>query len=168
MGKPLGRPPKNQDPEHQIKMAKSVSQRNEIVATFGTGKRVYLANNIRAKLPQTANCWTGMCYFVKNVMKFLKELLWLLTFLIDLLENQSIVSRLSKGRVGKLNNAIVGWNVIQWILYTSNSKVNSKIINTKNLYFIIDFIVIRINKNSQNNWNIKKRLFILTYAPYVA
>lgn len=108
MGKPLGRPPKNQAPEHQIKMAKSVSQRNEIEATFGTGKRVYRANNIRAKLPNTANCWTGMCYFVKNVMKFLKELLWLLTFLIDLLENQSIISRLSKGRVGKLNNAIVG------------------------------------------------------------
>ena len=25
------------------------------------------------KLPETARCWTGMCYFVKNVMKFLKE-----------------------------------------------------------------------------------------------
>ena len=40
----------------------------------GAGKRVYRANNIRAKLPETAECWTGMCYFVKNVMKFLREL----------------------------------------------------------------------------------------------
>jgi hypothetical protein len=41
---------------------------------FDTGKRVYRANNIGAKLPETAECWTGMCYFVKNVMKFLREL----------------------------------------------------------------------------------------------
>lgn len=40
----------------------------------GAGKRAYRANNIRAKLPETAECWTGMCYFVKNVMKFLREL----------------------------------------------------------------------------------------------
>ena len=36
-------------------------------------KRIYRANDIRAKLPDTARCWTGMCYFVKNVMKFLRE-----------------------------------------------------------------------------------------------
>ncbi len=108
MGKPLGRPPKNQDPEHQIKMAKSVSQRNEIEATFGTGKRVYRANNIRAKLPQTTNYWTGMCYFVKNVMKFLRELLWLLTLVSNLLKNQSIITQLLEGRARKLNYALVG------------------------------------------------------------
>ena len=90
MGKPLGRPPKDQDKEHEIRMAKSVSQRNAVEATFGTAKRIYRANNIRAKLPETANCWTGMCYFVKNVMKFLKELLYalfLLTKFIDLGRN---------------------------------------------------------------------------------
>ena len=74
IGKPLGRPPKEITPETQAKIAKSAGERNEVEATFGTGKRVYRANNIRAKLPQTANCWTGMCYFVKNVMKFLKGL----------------------------------------------------------------------------------------------
>ena len=36
-------------------------------------------NDIRAKLPETARCWTGMCYFVKNVMKFLRELYLVLT-----------------------------------------------------------------------------------------
>ena len=73
--KPLGRPPKNPpSPEILAKMAKAVGERNEVECSFGTGKRIYRANNIRAKLPETARCWTGMCYFVKNVMKFLREL----------------------------------------------------------------------------------------------
>ena len=73
--KPLGRPPKDPPPEEvKARMAKAVGERNEIECSFGTGKRVYRANDIRAKLPDTARCWTGMCYFVKNVMKFLKEL----------------------------------------------------------------------------------------------
>lgn len=55
-------------------MAKAVGERNEVECSFGTGKRVYRANNIRAKLPKTAECWTGMCYFVKNEMKILREL----------------------------------------------------------------------------------------------
>ena len=73
--KPLGRPPKNPpSPDILAKMAKVVGERNEVECSFGTGKRIYRANNIRAKLPETARCWTGMCYFVKNVMKFLREL----------------------------------------------------------------------------------------------
>ena len=78
--KPLGRPPK--DPpsdEMKSRMAKAIGDRNEIECSFGTGKRIYRANNIRAKLPDTARCWTGMCYFVKNVMKFLRELCLALT-----------------------------------------------------------------------------------------
>ena len=51
-----------------------VGERNEVEYSFDTGKRIHRANNIRAKLPKTAECWTGMCYFVKNVMKFLREL----------------------------------------------------------------------------------------------
>ena len=73
--KPLGRPPK--DPpsdEMKSRMAKAIGERNEIECSFGTGKRIYRANDIRAKLPDTARCWTGMCYFVKNVMKFLRKL----------------------------------------------------------------------------------------------
>lgn len=88
MGRPLGRPPKElKTEEHKLKMAKAVGERNEIEATFGTGKRIYRANNIRAKLPETANCWTGMCYFVKNVMKFLRELLHALFFVLELMVN---------------------------------------------------------------------------------
>lgn len=72
--KPLGRPPKQQDPLILAKMAKAVGERNEVECSFGTGKRIYRANNIRAKRPDTARCWTGLCYFVKNVMKFLRGL----------------------------------------------------------------------------------------------
>lgn len=73
--KPLGRPSKeSKTPEFIAKMTKAVGERNEIECSFGTGKRIYRANNIRAKLPETSECWTGMCYFVKNVMKFLREL----------------------------------------------------------------------------------------------
>lgn len=94
MGKPLGRPPKeSKTQEYQSGMTKAVGERNEIEATFGTGKRIYRANNIRAKLPQTANCWTAMCYFVKNVMKFLKELLHVLFLVIELVANPSRYKR---------------------------------------------------------------------------
>ncbi|MFS2806382.1 transposase [Parabacteroides distasonis] len=88
MGKPLGRPPKEaKTEEYQAKMAETVGERNEIEATFGTGKRIYRANNIRAKLPETADCWTAMCYFVKNVMKFLKGLLHARIFVLKLWAN---------------------------------------------------------------------------------
>ena len=50
------------------------SLRNEAEAQFGTGKRIYRANDIRARLPETARCWTAMCYFVKNLAKFMREL----------------------------------------------------------------------------------------------
>ena len=73
--KPLGRPPKEEKTdEEKARMVKAIGDRNEVECSFGTGKRIYRANNIRAKLPNTADCWTGMCYFVKNVMKFLREL----------------------------------------------------------------------------------------------
>lgn len=78
--KPLGRPPKeSRSPEYLARMSQAVGDRNEIEATFGTGKRVYRANNIRAKLPDTAASWIGSCYFVKNLMKFLRELCLVLT-----------------------------------------------------------------------------------------
>jgi hypothetical protein len=88
MGKSLGRPPKeSKTSEYQSKTAEAVGERNEIEATFGTGKRIYRANNIRAKLPETADCWTAMCYFAKNVMKFLKGLLRALFCLLELIAN---------------------------------------------------------------------------------
>lgn len=74
MGRPLGRPPKNPTEEQLERERIGVSLRNEAEAQFGTAKKVYRANNIRAKLPETAQCWTAMCYFVKNLTKFMGEL----------------------------------------------------------------------------------------------
>lgn len=83
---PLGRPPKKDRPPGYYKnMVKAIGERNEVECSFGTGKRIYRADNIRAKLPDTAKCWTGMCYFVKNVMKFLRELCLRLFAKIDIL-----------------------------------------------------------------------------------
>ncbi|HCC87611.1 MAG TPA: hypothetical protein DEQ17_05215, partial [Prevotella sp.] len=56
----------------------AIGERNEIEATFGTSKRVYRANDIRAKLDNTADTWIGACFFAKNAMKFLKGLLCLI------------------------------------------------------------------------------------------
>lgn len=85
MGKPLGRPPKkSKTEEYQLKMNKAVGERNEIEVTFKANLR---ANNIRRKLPETATYWTGMCYFVKNVMKFLHELLHALFLVLELMAN---------------------------------------------------------------------------------
>jgi hypothetical protein len=96
MGKPLGRPPKEtKTQEYQSKMAEAVGERNEIEATLGTGKRIYRANDIRAKLPETADCWTAMCYFVKNVMKFLKERLRALFIGMQFIDNLGNSSRIN-------------------------------------------------------------------------
>lgn len=79
-GKPLGRPTKEmQTDAYKVQAAKDIGERNEIESTFGTGKRIYRADNVRAKLPDTADAWTALCFFVKNVMKFLKGLLRLLS-----------------------------------------------------------------------------------------
>ena len=79
MGARLGRPPKVKPQEQIEKERIGNSLRNEVEAAFGTSKRVYRADNIRAKLPGTAECWTGMCYFVKNLTKFLRGLCRVLT-----------------------------------------------------------------------------------------
>ncbi len=74
MGPQLGRPPKNPNAEQLERERIGTSLRNQAEGQFGTAKRAYRANNIRAKLPETAQCWTAMCYFVKNLTKFMGEL----------------------------------------------------------------------------------------------
>ena len=77
--RPLGRPPKEENDSHADDKKRAIGERNEIEGTFGTSKRVYRANNIRAKLDDTADTWIGACFFAKNVMKFLRELLCLIS-----------------------------------------------------------------------------------------
>jgi PAS domain-containing protein len=86
-GKPLGRPSKGQDTkEYHDLMARNVGERNEVEATFGTGKRIYRANNIRAKRADTGASWVGACYFVKNIKKFLHELLYALIEMMEIIK----------------------------------------------------------------------------------
>ena len=75
---PLGRPPKEENDVRLEDRKRAIGERNEVEATFGTSKRVYRANNIRAKLDETADTWIGACFFAKNVMKFLRGLLRLI------------------------------------------------------------------------------------------
>lgn len=74
---PLGRPRKHPNPAETELRRKASGERNEVEATFGTAKRVYRANDIRAKLPETAATWIAVCFFVKNLKKFLQGLLCL-------------------------------------------------------------------------------------------
>ncbi|MCH4100212.1 MAG: hypothetical protein LKF06_06375 [Prevotella sp.] len=46
-------------------MTRNVGERNEVEATFGTDKRIYRANNIRAKRADTGTSWIGACYSSK-------------------------------------------------------------------------------------------------------
>ena len=73
--RPLGRPPKEENDTHAEDKKRAIGERNEMEGTFGTTKRVYRANDIRAKLDQTADTWIGACFFAKNIMKFLRGLL---------------------------------------------------------------------------------------------
>lgn len=75
--RPLGRPPKKDNDRHAEEKRRALCERNEIEATFGTSKRVYRANDIRAKLDNTADTWIGACFFAKNAMKFLRRALCL-------------------------------------------------------------------------------------------
>jgi hypothetical protein len=73
-----GRHPKEENDKHAADKKRAIGERNDIEATFGTSKRIYQANNIRAKFDETADTWIGVCFFAKNVMKFLRGLLRLI------------------------------------------------------------------------------------------
>jgi len=76
VGKALGRPSTDsKKPEVRKALAKAMGERNEIEACFGTAKRRYRMNNIRAKLEKTSASWIAAGYFVQNLMKFFRELL---------------------------------------------------------------------------------------------
>ena len=73
--RPLGRPPREENDTHAEDKKRAIGERNEIEGSFGTTKRVYRANDIRAKLNDTADTWIEACFFAKNIMKFLRGLL---------------------------------------------------------------------------------------------
>jgi len=79
IGTPLGRPSAEmKTAAHKEELRKAMGRRNEVEGMFGLAKRVYRLNNIRAKLTRTAESWIAAGYFVINVMRFLRESLYVL------------------------------------------------------------------------------------------
>lgn len=100
---PLGRPPKEENDAHAADKTRAIGERNEIEATFGTTKRVYRANDIRAKLDETADTWIGACFFAKNVMKFLRGLLCLIFAKMGLLALEKRIVYIKDNLMGVLD-----------------------------------------------------------------
>ena len=98
---PLGRPPKNPDPESVRMQLKASGERNAVEASFGTAKRRFRANNIRAKLPDTARSWIASCFLAKNLKKFLRGVLFCLfrIFARFVVENRLFGRRTARGCV---------------------------------------------------------------------
>lgn len=101
--RPLGRPPKEENDKHAEDKKRVIGERNEIEGTFGTSKRVYRANDIRAKLDETADTWIGACFFAKNVMKFLRGLLCLVFAKIDPMN-------IKRKIIGVIDNLVGAWD----------------------------------------------------------
>ncbi len=59
-------------PERLEQLAEDKAERTEVEGVFGMSKRIYNADNIRAKLPDTGESWTAACFFAKNVAKFMR------------------------------------------------------------------------------------------------
>ena len=88
-------PQRKENDLHADDKKRAIGERNEIEATFGTSKRVYRANDIRAKLDDTADTWIGACFFAKNAIKFLRD------FFVSFSQNG--VLRLSKTKLSALS-----------------------------------------------------------------
>ncbi len=73
-GKPLGRPTASpqETPSQKYRKKKKAAQRNHVEGKFGQGKRGYLLNNIKARLPETSESWINAIIFVMNLTKLLQ------------------------------------------------------------------------------------------------
>ena len=72
-GTPLGRPTKD-GAKNSLLPKEIVNQRNHIEGTFGTGKRSYGLDCIRARRPDTSASWIATIFLVMNLPLFLKSL----------------------------------------------------------------------------------------------
>jgi len=73
VGKPLGRPPKEELNAYQKrKQKKERNQRNLIEGKFGQGKNAYGLSDIKAKRKDTSESWIGVIFFVMNLVSLMK------------------------------------------------------------------------------------------------
>ncbi len=75
VGKPLGRPPREQLSAYQKrKRKKERNQRNHVEGKFGQAKYGYRLHEIRAKRQDTSEAWMSCIFFITNLITFMK--LW--------------------------------------------------------------------------------------------
>ena len=73
VGKPLGRPPKQQLNAHQKRKLKhEQNQRNHIEGKFGQAKNAYGLSDIKAKRSDTSQSWIGAIFFIMNLITLTK------------------------------------------------------------------------------------------------
>jgi hypothetical protein len=72
-GVPLGRPRKGGTGDDKLPK-EILNQRNHVEGTFGTGKRAYGLNRIKARRSDTSISWIAAIFFVMNLPLFLKSL----------------------------------------------------------------------------------------------
>ena len=73
VGKPLGRPPKEQLNAYQKrKQKKERNQRNLIEGKFGQAKNAYGLSNIQAKRSDTSQSWISAIFFIMNLITLSK------------------------------------------------------------------------------------------------
>lgn len=73
VGKPLGRPPKEELNAYQRrKLKKERNQRNLIEGKFGQGKNAYGLSDIKAKRSDTSESWIVAIFFVMNLITLMK------------------------------------------------------------------------------------------------
>jgi len=89
VGKPLGRPPKEQLSHYQKqKKKKEQNQRNHVEGKFGQAKNAYGLNRIRARRQDTSESWIAAIFFVMNLTRFMKiaeeGIFWLQTLSMQL------------------------------------------------------------------------------------
>jgi hypothetical protein len=73
VGKPLGRPPKQELNSYQKgKLKKERNQRNLIEGKFGQAKNAYGLGNIKAKRSDTSQSWISAIFFIMNLITLSK------------------------------------------------------------------------------------------------
>jgi transposase, IS5 family len=76
-GKPLGRPSAKLQTQYQKRKYRlEQGMRNQVEGKFGQGKNGYNLNKIRARAAKTSESWIAAIFFVMNIVKFSKELLF--------------------------------------------------------------------------------------------
>ncbi len=73
VGKPLGRPPKEQMSSYRKqKQKRERNRRNHVEGKFGQAKNAYGLSNIRARRQDTSESWIAAIFFVMNLTKLMQ------------------------------------------------------------------------------------------------